>query len=340
MDTLLYYKEAKDGQILEEGITEAGSMSSFIAAGTAYATQGVATIPFFIYYSMFGFQRIGDLIWAAGDSRARGFMLGGTAGRTTLAGEGLQHQDGNSHLFSLAYPNCVSYDPAFAYELAVILQEGIRRMYGEGESVFYYLTVMNENYEMPNMPDAAGTREGILKGLYRFSQAPKAKGKPRAQLIGSGAILPEVIKAQGLLEKYGVQADVWSATSYGELYRDGHAAERWNMLHPGETPRVPYVTRVFADTQGPIVAASDYLKTLPDLIDRWLPRPLVSLGTDGYGRSESRADLRSHFEVDARFVTLATLAALARDGQIEPDIVQKAIKDLDVDPEKVNPAIA
>ncbi len=341
MDTLLYYKEAKDGQILEEGITEAGSMSSFIAAGTAYATHGVNTIPFFIYYSMFGFQRIGDLIWAAGDSRCRGFLLGGTAGRTTLAGEGLQHQDGNSHVMALCYPNVLSYDPAFAYELAIIIQDGIRRMYGDGESVFYYLTVMNEAYEMAAMPDGPGVREGIVKGLYRFRPAAKPKTKLRAQLIGSGAILPEVIKAQGLLaERYNVQADVWSATSYGELYRDGHAAERWNMLHPAETPRVPYVTQVFADTQGPIVAASDYLKTLPDLIDRWLPRPLVSLGTDGYGRSESRADLRNHFEVDARFVTLATLAALARDGQIEPDVVQKAIKDLDVDPEKVNPAIA
>jgi pyruvate dehydrogenase E1 component len=341
MDTLLYYKEVKDGQILEEGITEAGSMSSFIAAGTAYSTQGVATIPFFIYYSMFGFQRIGDLIWAAGDSRARGFMLGGTAGRTTLAGEGLQHQDGNSHVFSLAYPTCVSYDPAFAYELAVIIQDGIRRMYGEGESIFYYLTVMNENYGMPNMPEAADTREGILKGIYRVSQASRAKGKPRAQLIGSGAILPEVIKAQGILEKqYGVQADVWSATSYGELYRDGHACDRWNMLHPGETPRVPWVTRCFADTPGPIIAASDYLKALPDLIDRWLPRPLTSLGTDGFGRSENRASLRNHFEVDARFVALATLSALAKDGQIDTKVVQKAIKDLEIDPEKPNPATA
>jgi pyruvate dehydrogenase E1 component len=341
MDTLLYYKEAKDGQILEEGITEAGSMSSFIAAGTAYANHGVNTIPFFIYYSMFGFQRIGDLIWAAGDSRARGFMLGGTAGRTTLAGEGLQHQDGNSHVYSLAYPNVLSYDPAFAYELAVIIQEGIRRMYGEQESVFYYLTVMNEAYAMVAMPEGPGVREGILKGIYRMRPAAKPKAKVRAQLIGSGAILPEVLKAQTLLaEKYNVQADVWSATSYGELYREGHACERWNTLHPAETPRVPYVTQCFADTQGPIVAASDYLKVLPDLIDRWLPRPLVSLGTDGFGRSENRASLRNHFEIDARFVTVAALAALARDGQIESKVVQQAIKDLEIDPEKINPAIA
>jgi pyruvate dehydrogenase E1 component len=341
MDTLLYYKEAKDGQILEEGITEAGSMSSFIAAGTAYATHGVNTIPFFIYYSMFGFQRIGDLIWAAGDMRCRGFLLGGTAGRTTLAGEGLQHQDGNSHAYSLAYPNCLSYDPAFAFELALIIQDGIRRMYGEGESVFYYLTVMNEAYEMAAMPDGDAVREGIVKGLYRFATAPANKGKLRAQLIGSGAILPEVIKAQKLLhERYGVRADVWSATSYGELYREGHAAERWNMLHPAEPPRVPYVARCFEGAEGPIVAASDYLKVLPDLIDRWLPSRLVSLGTDGFGRSENRASLRNHFEVDARFVTVATLAALAQDGQLEAKVVQKAIKDLEIDPEKVSPAIA
>jgi pyruvate dehydrogenase E1 component len=341
MDTLLYYKEVKDGQILEEGITEAGSMSSFIAAGTAYATHGVNTIPFFIYYSMFGFQRIGDLIWAAGDSRCRGFLLGGTAGRTTLAGEGLQHQDGNSHVYSLAYPNCLSYDPAFAYELAVIIQDGIRRMYGEGESVFYYLTVMNEAYEMAAMPDGPGVRDGIVKGLYKCAAAPAGKGKLRAQLLGSGAILPEVIKAQAILnEKYGVRADVWSATSYGELYREGHAAERWNMLHPGEKPRVPYVTQLFEGTDGPIIAASDYLKVLPDLIDRWLPRPLVSLGTDGFGRSESRAALRNHFEVDARFVTVATLAALAREGQVDAKVVQKAIRDLDIDVEKRNPFVA
>jgi pyruvate dehydrogenase E1 component len=341
MDTLLYYKEAKDGQILEEGITEAGSMSSFIAAGTAYATHGVNTIPFFIYYSMFGFQRIGDLIWAAGDMRCRGFLLGGTAGRTTLAGEGLQHQDGNSLAYSLAYPNCLSYDPAFAYELAVIIQDGIRRMYGEGDSIFYYLTVMNEAYEMAAMPDGDAVREGIVKGLYRFAPGPANKGKLRAQLIGSGAILPEVIKAQKMLhERYGVRADVWSATSYGELYREGHAAERWNMLHPTEPPRIPYVARCFDGAEGPIVAASDYLKALPDLIDRWLPSRLVSLGTDGFGRSENRASLRNHFEVDARFVTVATLAALAREGQLEAKVVQKAIKDLEIDPEKVNPAIA
>jgi pyruvate dehydrogenase E1 component len=336
MDTLLYYKEATDGQILEEGITEAGSMSSFIAAGTAYATHGINTIPFFIFYSMFGFQRVADLIWAGADSRTRGFVLGATAGRTTLAGEGLQHQDGHSHVFSLSVPNCMSYDPAFAYELAVIIQDGIRRMYKNQESIFYYLTVMNEQYEMPPMP--AGAKDGILKGLYRFSTAGKSKAKLRAQLLGSGAILNEVIGAQKLLEKYGVAADVWSVTSYQELYRDGHACERWNMLHPTETPRVPYVTQCFQDTAGVIIAASDYLKVLPDSLDRWMPRRIRSLGTDGFGRSEDRTDLRNFFEVDARFVALATLAELAQDGQIDRTVVAQAIKDFGINPEKANPA--
>src|SRR4029077_17091579 len=309
MDTLLYYKEASDGQILEEGITEAGSMSSFIAAGTAYATHGVNTIPFFIYYSMFGFQRIGDLIWAAADSRTRGFLLGGTAGRTTLAGEGLQHQDGNSHLFALAYPNVLPYDPAFAYEIAVIIQDGIKRMYVDQESVFYYLTVMNEQYEMPPMPPGGDvTRDGILKGLYklRATQAPGAKW--RAQLFGSGAILPEVVKAQEILgSQYNVGADVWSVTSYVQLYRDGNAVDRWNMLHPGETPRVPYVTQCLKDAPGVLVAASDYVKALRDAIDGGRPRRLTVLGTDGFGRSESRASLREFFEVDHRYVVVATL---------------------------------
>ena len=241
MDTLLYYKEAQDGQILEEGITEAGSLSSFIAAGTAYSTYGVNTIPFFIFYSMFGFQRVADLIWAGADSRMRGFLLGATAGRTTLAGEGLQHQDGQSHVYSLATPNCISYDPAYAYELAVIIQDGIRRMYKEQESIFYYLTVMNEQYEMPAMPE--GAREGIVKGMYRFSKSANGKAKLKAQLLGSGTILNEVIAAAKLLENYGVAADVWSVTSYNELYRDAHGCERWNMLHPGEKPKVPYVTQ-------------------------------------------------------------------------------------------------
>ncbi|HEV3141766.1 MAG TPA: pyruvate dehydrogenase (acetyl-transferring), homodimeric type, partial [Vicinamibacterales bacterium] len=339
MDTLLYYKEASDGQILEEGITEAGSMSSFIAAGTAYATHGVNTIPFFIYYSMFGFQRIGDLIWAAADSRARGFMLGGTAGRTTLAGEGLQHQDGQTHLFAMAYPNCVAYDPAFAYEIAVIIHDGIRRMYIDRESIFYYLTVMNEQYAMPVMPE--GSRDGILKGMYRFRATSTPKSARRAQLLGSGAILTEVIKAQEILEaKYNVGADVWSVTSYSELYRDGHATERWNMLHPGQPPRLPYITQCLQDAPGVLVAASDYVKALPDSIDRWLPRPLVALGTDGFGRSESRASLREFFEVDYRWVIVATLAALARDGKIDASVVEQAMKAHNINPEKANPAIS
>ena len=345
MDTLLYYKEARDGQILEEGITEAGSMSSFIAAGTAYATYGVNTIPFFIYYSMFGYQRIGDLVWAAGDARTKGFMLGGTSGRTTLAGEGLQHQDGHSHVLFSAVPNCLSYDPAFAYELAVIIQDGIRRMYRDGENVFYYITVMNETYEMPPMPE--GAREGIVKGMYRFraasTDAPAAdRGKTvlRAQLLGSGAILNEVIAAQKMLEQYGVAADVWSVTSYNELSREAHDAERWNMLHPAETPRVPYVAQCLAGTPGVVVAASDYMKILPDGLSRWIGKPMIALGTDGFGRSEDRAGLRNFFEVDARYVTVATLSALARQGDLDPKVVANAIKDLGIDPEKKNPRLS
>jgi pyruvate dehydrogenase E1 component len=338
MDTLLYYKEAQDGQILEEGITEAGSMSSFIAAGTAYATHGVNTIPFFIYYSMFGFQRVGDLMWAGADSRVRGFLLGGTAGRTTLAGEGLQHQDGNSLVYSLCYPNCISYDPAYAFELAVIIQDGIRRMYHDQESIFYYLTVMNEQYAMPPMPP--DSREGILRGLYRFKASGDSGAKLRAQLFGSGAILNEVVAAQEILQKYGVAADVWSVTSYTELYRDGHACERWNMLHPGETPRVPYVAQCLKDAPGVFVAATDYCKVLPDSIDRWMPRKIRSLGTDGFGRSEDRGALREFFEVDARFVAVATLAELLKEGQIDAAVVQQAIKDLGINPDKPNPAVS
>ena len=336
MDTLLYYKEAQDGQILEEGITEAGSLSSFIAAGTAYSTYGVNTIPFFIFYSMFGFQRVADLIWAGADSRMRGFLLGATAGRTTLAGEGLQHQDGQSHVYSLATPNCLSYDPAYAYELAVIIQDGIRRMYKEQESIFYYLTVMNEQYEMPAMPE--GAREGIVRGMYRFSKSANGTSKLKAQLLGSGTILNEVVAAAKLLENYGVAADVWSVTSYNELYRDANAAERWNMLHPAEAPKVPYVTQCLGETQGVIVAASDYLKVLPASIDRWMPRRVRSLGTDGFGRSEDRKHLREFFEVDARFVALAALSELAASRELDAKVASQAIKDFGIDPEKKNPA--
>jgi pyruvate dehydrogenase E1 component len=338
-ETLLYYKEAQNGQILEEGITEAGSICSFIAAGTSYATQCINVIPFFLFYSMFGFQRIGDLIWAAGDSRCRGFLIGGTSGRTTLAGEGLQHQDGHSHLLAYPLPNLISYDPAFTYEIAVIVSEGIRRMYQEQENVFYYLTVMNEFYPMPPMPP--GVKEGILKGMYRFKASEAKNARLHAQLFGSGAILCEVLRAQEMLEgKYGVAADVWSITSYKELNRDGHDAERWNMLHPLERPRIPYVTACLVGAPGVFVAASDYVKALPDSISRWFPRPLVSLGTDGFGRSDTRGALRDFFEVDARFITLATLAALARDRQIGPEIVQKAMIDMKIDADKASPTMS
>ncbi len=339
VNTLLYYKEAKDGQILEEGITEAGSMASFIAAGSAYATHGINTIPFFIYYSMFGFQRIADFIWAAADMRTRGFLLGGTSGRTTLSGEGLQHQDGNSHVLALSVPNLYAYDPAFAYEMAVILQDGIRRMYKDGESIFYYITVMNEPYAMPAMP--GDVKDGILKGMYRYKKATNPKSKLRAQLFGSGAILNEVLRAQEILEtKYGVAADVWSVTSYKALYNDGNEAERLNRLHPGAKPRVPYVTQCLADAPGVLVAASDYLKTLPNMISKWMPRRLASLGTDGFGRSEGRASLRDFFEVDARFITLATLHELYSDGKIEKSVVDRAIEDLGINTEKPNPVIS
>jgi len=341
MDTLLYYKEAKNGQILEEGITEAGAMCSLIAAGTAYANHGINTIPFFIYYSMFGFQRIGDLIWAAADQRVRGFLVGGTAGRTTLAGEGLQHQDGHSHVLALPVPNCVAYDPAFAYEIAAIVQDGIKRMYVDQEPVFYYITVTNEPLPMPEMPQGDNIREGILKGMYRFKASEKKDAKLHAQLFGSGTIMYEVLKAQKILEeKYDVASDVWSVTSYKNLYRDGIDSERWNMLHRGEQPRVPYVTQCLKDAPGVFVAASDYMKVLPESIRQWVPRSLVALGTDGFGRSENRESLREFFEVDAKFVVLATLDALVREGQLKAEVVQKAIKDLGIDPNKPNPAIS
>ena len=335
-ETLLYYKEATNGQILEEGITEAGAMSSFIAAGTAYATHGINMIPFYVYYSMFGLQRVGDLVWAAADMGAKGFMLGGTAGRTTLNGEGLQHQDGNSHLMAYPVPNLVAYDPAFAFEIAVIVRDGIRRMYEEQEKVFYYITVMNENYAMPPMPK--GAKEGILKGMYKFKPSNKKTLKLRAQLFGSGTILNEVLKAQEILaEDFKVAADVWSVTSYKELRKDGLDSERWNMLNPASKPKVPYVTQMLKAEEGVFVAASDYVKALPDSIAKWFPRPLTSLGTDGFGRSEGRDSLRDFFEVDAKHIVVATLHRLAVENKIKPQVVQKAIKDYGIDPNKVNP---
>ena len=335
---LLYYKEAEDGQILEEGITEAGSLSSFIAAGTAYATHGINTIPFFIFYSMFGLQRCGDLVWLAGDIGARGFLVGGTAGRTTLNGEGLQHQDGHTHLLAYSVPNLIAYDPAYAYEISVIIKDGLRRMYVEGESIFYYVTVENENYAQPEMPE--GVEEGILKGMYKFRASENKNAKLRAQLFGSGPILNEVIKAQALLEQYDVAADVWSVTSYKELHRDGLETDRWNRLHPNEKPRVPYVTQCLEKEKGVFVAASDYMKALPDSIAKWVPGPLASLGTDGYGRSDTREKLRDHFEVDAKFVGLATLNSLMNQGEVKLATVEKYIKEQEIKVDKLNPLTA
>ncbi|MDJ0816333.1 MAG: pyruvate dehydrogenase (acetyl-transferring), homodimeric type [Desulfobacterales bacterium] len=335
-ESLLYYKEARDGQILEEGITEAGSMSSFIAAGTAYSTFGINMVPFFFFYSMFGFQRIGDLIWAAGDIQARGFLLGATAGRTTLAGEGLQHQDGHTHMLAYGNPSILAYDPAFAYELAVIVREGLRRMLEEGENIVYYLTIMNEFYRMPAMPENA--EEGILKGLYKFRGSDNKRAKIKAHLFGSGTILNEALKAQEILENdYGVAADVWSVTSYKNLYWDAIDTERWNFLHPEQEPRLSYLQQQLVDEKGAFVAASDYLKALPASIAKWLPGPSILLGTDGYGRSDTRASLRDFFEVDARHIAYAALGVLAREKRVKMSLVKDACKKLDIDPERSNP---
>lgn len=337
--SLLYYKEAKDGQILEEGITEAGSISSFIAAGTAYATYGINTIPFFIFYSMFGFQRIGDLIWAAADQRSRGFLVGGTAGRTTLAGEGLQHQDGQSHLLAYPVPNLITYDPAFAYEIAVIVREGIRRMYENGESIFYYFTVENENYEQPQMPK--GVEKGILRGMYKYKTSNLTKTKTKAHLFGSGAILNEALKAQQILEhEFKVSTDVWSITSYKELYRNGLETERWNILHPTKDPRKSYIETCLEKENGVCVAASDYVKALPLSISRWFPDPLIALGTDGFGRSEGRAELRDFFEVDAKHIALAALYGLFQEGKIQDRVLKKALSTLKIDSKKLNPMVS
>ncbi|HQN95851.1 MAG TPA: pyruvate dehydrogenase (acetyl-transferring), homodimeric type [Thermoanaerobaculales bacterium] len=335
--SLLFYREAKDGQLLEEGITEAGSMCSFIAAGSAHATHGINTIPFFVFYSMFGLQRIGDLIWAAADMRTRGFLVAGTAGRTTLNGEGLQHQDGHSHLLAYPVPNLRAFDPAWAYELAVIIRDGIRRMYTDQEDVFYYLTVANEPYPMPARPDHV-TDEGILRGMYRYRPADAPDGKARAHLFGSGAILNQALAAQQLLaERFDVAADVWSITSYKELHRDGLDCDRWNRLHPGEEPRTPWLRRCLAETEGVYVLASDYVKALPESIASWFPRRPQALGTDGFGRSDSRAVLRRFFEVDAAHIAAAALAALAREGAIGHDRVATAIAELGIDPDSPNP---
>ncbi|MBV8955964.1 MAG: pyruvate dehydrogenase (acetyl-transferring), homodimeric type, partial [Solirubrobacterales bacterium] len=331
-EQLMFYKEDQQGQILEEGITEAGSISSFIAAGSSYSVHAVQMVPFYIYYSMFGYQRVGDLVWAAGDTRARGFMLGGTAGRTTLNGEGLQHEDGHSHVLFSVVPNCRAYDPAYGYELAVIIQDGLRRMVAEQEDVFFYITLMNENYQHPPMPE--GAEDGILRGLYLLRDGAAKGDGPCVQLLGSGTILREVLAAADLLEDdFGVRADVWSVTSFTELRRDGIEAERWNMLHPSSEPRRAYVTERLGERAGPAVAATDYIRALADQIRQWVPGRYRVLGTDGYGRSDSRASLRRFFEVDRHFVALAALKELADLGEIDASRVQEAIERYEIDPE-------
>ena len=333
-DQLLYYREDRKGQILEEGINEGGAMCSWIAAGTSYANHGVNMVPFYLYYSMFGYQRVGDFWWAAGDMQAHGFLIGGTAGRTTLAGEGLQHQDGHSQLLATVVPNCVAYDPAYACELAVIVHDGLRRMYIEQEGIFYYVTCMNENYAHPALPE--GATAGILKGMYLLRSG--GRGKVRVNLIGSGTILREVLAAAEVLaQEFGVPADVFSATSYSELRREALDAERWNMLHPEDPPRIPYVQELLGQHPGPFVAASDYMRIVPDQVRQWVPGRYHVLGTDGYGRSDSRTALRGFFEVDRRYVVVAALKALADDGTLDAATVRSAIERFGIDPEKPNP---
>ena len=334
-DTLMSYREDKKGQILEEGINEAGALCSWIAAGTAYSNHGISMVPFYIFYSMFGFQRVGDFIWAAGDQQVRGFLIGATAGRTTLAGEGLQHQDGHSQLVATTVPNCIAYDPAYGYELAVIIQDGMRRMYVEQENIFYYITTMNENYPQPALPP--GAEAGILKGAYRL-QAPAKGGKLRATLLGSGTILREALAAAAQLEaEYGVRTEVFSVTSFSELRREALECERWNLLHPGKPARTPYVSECFAQAKGPFIAATDYVRTVADQIREWIPGRYLSLGTDGFGRSDARAALRQHFEVDRNYILVATLKALADEGKIEPSVVSGAMDKLGIDAEKPVP---
>ncbi len=334
-DQIMYYKEDKSGQILEEGITEAGAMSSWLSAATAYSTHGVSMVPFYIYYSMFGFQRIGDLAWLAGDMRACGFLIGGTAGRTTLNGEGLQHEDGHSLVLSNTIPNCISYDPCFGYEMAVIIHDGMERMLEKRESVYYYITAMNENYVQPAMPD--GVEEGIKKGIYKFQDRKKSDGLS-VRLLGGGTILREVIAAADMLaEDWDIDAEIFSVTSFNELARDGLDAERWNMLHPQDTPRVPYVTEVLGQNDAPVISSTDYMKTYSDQVREYVPATFVALGTDGFGRSDTRAKLREFFEVDRRYVVVAALHALALDGKIEKTVVANAIQQYAIDPDKPNP---
>ncbi|HSC88375.1 MAG TPA: pyruvate dehydrogenase (acetyl-transferring), homodimeric type, partial [Polyangiaceae bacterium] len=350
---MLYYKEAKDGQVLEEGITEAGSMASFTAAATSYSVFNEPMIPFYIFYSMFGFQRVGDQIWAAGDSMARGFLLGATAGRTTLNGEGLQHEDGHSLLHCMAFTSIKAYDPAFAYELAVIIEDGMDRMYAKEENIFYYLTVYNEDFTMPAMPGTAKwaekvggaadqqlldqTREGIIRGIYRYQSAAEKKGL-HVQLLGSGPILNRVLEARDLLaEKYGVTADIWSVTSYQQLRFDALECDRWNRLHPTSEQRVPFLTQALQGAEGPFIAASDYVKAMSDLVREWVPGTLTSLGTEGYGMSDTREALRRHFEIDREMIVIGVLDTLRKQGKLDAKVVAQAIADLGVDPDKLDP---
>ncbi len=336
-NVLLYYKEAQNGQILEEGITEAGSMASFTAAGSAYATHGVPMIPFFTFYSMFGFQRVGDLAWAFADLRGKGFLMGATAGRTTLLGEGLQHQDGHSPILASVVPTCATYDPAFAYELAIVIEDGIRRMYVNGEDRFYYLTIYNENYAQPPMPEIEGIREGVLSGIYKYKAAEE--GPAMAQLFGSGSILNEALRAQKILaERYQVPADVWSVTSYNELRREALGVERWNRLHPSQSVKTPHIVQVLKGSAGPIIAATDYIKAVPDQLAPWLMGRLTSLGTDGFGRSENREHLRRFFEISAEAIVQATLSSLARTGAIHPNRAEVAIAEMGFHPEQRDPS--
>jgi len=336
---MVSYKESKTGQVLMEGINEAGAMSSFVAVGTSYANLGLPLCPFYIYYSMFGFQRVGDLIWLAGDSRCKGFLCGGTSGRTTLNGEGLQHEDGHSQLMAGTVPNLLAYDPAFGYELAAIVRDGLHRMYGLGEEIFYYLSVYNESYVQPALPAGDKVVEGILKGLYPLDPAVSVKDRgKRPQLFGSGPIMTQVLKAQQMLaEKYKVTADVWSVTSYNELKRDAQSTARWNWLHPSETPRQSYLETQLSGIAGPIVAASDNVQLVAEQLRPYIAGRYVVLGTDGFGRSESREALRRHFEIDAESIVFATLSALAKDGQFDARKLPQALKDLGIDPEKVDP---
>ena len=336
-ESLLSYREATDGQILQEGICETGAMASFFAAGSAYAVHGVPTIPFYIFYSMFGFQRVGDMIWSCADMMCRGFLLGGTAGRTTLNGEGLQHEDGHSHVLAGTVPNLKSYDPAFAYELAVIVRDGIRRMYEQQEKIFYYLTLYNENHVMPPLPEDESVPRGILQGVYCWRRSPAA-GEP-IHLLSSGAIMQQAIAAAGELEDMGFAAHIWSVTSFTELFRDAESCERHNRAHPLEPPRVPYIQQLFAGESGPIIAVTDYVKALPNSIARWMPETYTVLGTDGFGLSDTREDLRDHFEISRRHIVRAALVSLFRQEKLSAEELSKRVEGLGLDADKVDAAL-